>query len=561
MLWLSVLSRWAMGFRFRRSVRLFPGVRLTLSQRGVSVSAGAFGRAGAAETRPTLPGTDIPLMRALVAPLPQPPPQGGSETATLASPDLEGLTLLIDEAAAQKTALRADWAAALKARHAAWRRLRRLERVPLGPLLSGAVARARAAFREAEQEANAVAEAIAASGVRIDIGLDDSAWLAWDALAAAHQRLSRAAKLWDVTAALAVERFGGGAVGNVQVARKPIALSTVQDGVVIGPRPGLRFENANGDDLDLHPGLLVTRRRRDGAYTLLDLRELTVSAEARPFAEAEAVPHDAQVIGQAWAKSNRDGSPDQSVRNNSRLPVALYGYLTFTTARGLNEAYCASDCAAALDFAAALRAFQAALARCAHFPGPTRPMPVVASETGRPTLPALVEVWPAYEFVLAPVAVVGVGLIVAAQLLGVSLPRRADSAPIATATIKPVPPPAKPAATPVLAAVPTQAPPSVAAPASVAVPPAPAPVRQATVAPPPPSPPIKAAVPPRLITTAAARVRDDAERQAATSRVIPPGTVVAAHERRGDWVRVSDGDAAPWGWVHHNLLKPAPAER
>jgi hypothetical protein len=37
--------------------------------------------------------------------------------------------------------------------------------------------------------------------------------------------------------------------------------------------------------------------------------------------------------------------------------------------------------------------------------------------------------------------------------------------------------------------------------------------------------------------------------------------VVTAHEQRGDWIRVSDGVAAPWGWVHHNLLKPAPAER
>jgi hypothetical protein len=570
-----------MGFRSRRSVRLIPGVRLTLSQRGVSVSAGVPGRDGLPEPRPTtLPGTDIPLMRALVAPLPQPPPPppgrrstqsapeaGRAETMALASPDLEGAARLVGAAAAQKAALQDDWAAALKARHAAWRRLRRLERLPLGPLLSGAVARARAAFRDAEQEANAVAEAIAASVVRIDIGLDDDSWAAWDALEAAHRRLTRAARLWDVTAAPAAERFGGGAVGNVQVTRKPIALWTVDDDIVATPRPGLRFENANGDDLDLHPGLLVTRRRRDGDYALLDLRELAVSAEARPFAEAEAVPRDAQVIGEAWAKANRDGTPDPHVRNNRRLPVVLYGHLNFSAARGLNESYCVSDCAAALDFAAALKAFQAALARCAHFPGPTRPTPVVTSRPGRPALPALAEVWPAYEVVLAPVALVGVALIVAAQLLGVSLPLRADNAPIATATIKPAPPPnrptpspTKPAAVAAAPSVPSQAP--SLAPGPVAASQTAAPVRPpAASAPPPPSAPPAAAKLPRLVTTAAARVRDAAERQATTSRVIPPGTVVTAHEQRGDWIRVSDGVAAPWGWVHHNLLKPAPAER
>lgn len=567
-----------MGFRFRRSVRLFPAVRLTLSQRGVSVSAGVPGRDGLPEPHPTtLPGADIPLMRARVAPLLRPPPQppvrwspqsapaaGRADTMALASPDLDGAAQLVGAAAAQKAALQADWAAALKARHAAWRRLRRLERLPLGPLLSGAVARARAAFGQAEQEANAVAEAIAASVVRIDIGLDDETWAAWDALEAAHRRLTRAARLWDVTAAPAAERFGGGAVGNVQVARKPIALWTVDDGIVASPRPGLRFENANGDDLDLHPGFLVTRQTRGDDYALVDLRELTVSAEARPFAEAEAVPGDAQVIGEAWAKSNRDGTPDPQVRNNRRLPVVLYGQLNFTSARGLNETYCVSDCAAALDFAAALKAFQAALARCAHFPGPTRPMPVVTSRAGRPALPALAEVWPAYEVVLAPVALVGAGLMVAAQLLGVSLPLRADGAPIATATIKPAPPPDRPAPPPpkpvAAPAVPSQAP--TLPPVPVAASQTAAPVRPpAAPAPSPPSPPSAAAKLPRLVTTAAARVRDEAERQAATSRVIPSGTVVAAHERRGDWVRVGDGVAAPWGWVHHNLLKPAPAER
>jgi len=76
------------------------------------------------------------------------------------------------------------------------------------------------------------------------------------------------------------------------------------------------------------------------------------------FIEDEFVPSDAQVVDEAWAKSNRDGSPDRRFRDNYQIPVALYGRLTFTSATGLHEEYQVSSALLAERFSKAWNKFQ-----------------------------------------------------------------------------------------------------------------------------------------------------------------------------------------------------------
>jgi hypothetical protein len=58
-----------------------------------------------------------------------------------------------------------------------------------------------------------------------------------------------------------------------------------------------------------------------------------------PFQEEEGVPKDSKIIGQAWAKSNKDGSPDRRFTKNYQIPIALYGAVTFRSANGLWEEF------------------------------------------------------------------------------------------------------------------------------------------------------------------------------------------------------------------------------
>ena len=80
------------------------------------------------------------------------------------------------------------------------------------------------------------------------------------------------------------------------------------------------------------------------------------------FIEDGTVPSDAQLIGHAWAKSNKDGSPDRRFRNNYQIPVVLYGSLKFTSPGGLLEEFQISNAALAERFAKAWNGFQSSFA-------------------------------------------------------------------------------------------------------------------------------------------------------------------------------------------------------
>ena len=351
-----------MSFRFRRSVRIMPGVRLNLSKSGVSVSVGGPGATLKLSSRGSavtlgLPGTGLSYPHQLSTPdgraprpyvappraVPSPPssprlpapeqppaldPQErlageirSAEVVTLTSPDLAGLKALINEAASQKRSLGGDLASALADRSHAWVKLRRREQLPLRPFYKKRLPTFRAAFEEAEGEALKVIEAIALSEVRVQFELDAHMLAAQQALEVAHSRLSRCARIWDVTSLNAIDRYATRSLASSAVTRTPVRLTSVTDGVIAGKQAGLRFQNANGADLDFFPGFLLMRTRNADDYALIDMREVEIDVRPVEFVEEEAVPHDTTVVGQAWAKSNKDGSPDRRFASNYQTPI------------------------------------------------------------------------------------------------------------------------------------------------------------------------------------------------------------------------------------------------
>lgn len=309
-----------MGFRFRRSVRLFPGVRVNFGLRGVSVSAGVPGMTvniGPRRSSITvgIPGTGLSYTETLGParrPVRSPPPVGNfvaeppaapidriepggvlpgeirsAEVAALTSPDLEGLKKLINEAAHQKASLQSDWLEAVSARKKAWKKLRRREQLPLRLFMKQAIPKAREAFDEAENEARKVAEALAASEIKVEVVLDDRCWAAWSRLEQAHRRLSNSARFWDVTSSLVVDRFRTRSAASFEVTRRLVGLRPITDGILSGPHRGMRFENANGDDLDIFPGFLLIRQKQGTDYALVDLRDLDTRSYPQQFIEAE----------------------------------------------------------------------------------------------------------------------------------------------------------------------------------------------------------------------------------------------------------------------------------
>ena len=84
----------------------------------------------------------------------------------------------------------------------------------------------------------------------------------------------------------------------------------------------MRFENVNGDDILLYPGVAVIPRA-DGAFALIDLRELQISSEYLRFHEEEGVPSDSRIDGYTWAKTNKNGSPDRRFKDTTKSLFAF----------------------------------------------------------------------------------------------------------------------------------------------------------------------------------------------------------------------------------------------
>ncbi|TCP96739.1 uncharacterized protein DUF4236 [Sphingomonas sp. PP-F2F-A104-K0414] len=80
--------------------------------------------------------------------------------------------------------------------------------------------------------------------------------------------------------------------------------------------------------------LLVVESGKVGAVAY-DM--LTVQWQDSRFIEEEAVPRDAQVVGQTWKHPNKNGGPDRRFANNRQLPICLYESIHLHSGNGLNE--------------------------------------------------------------------------------------------------------------------------------------------------------------------------------------------------------------------------------
>lgn len=189
----------------------------------------------------------------------------------------------------------------------------------------------------------------------------DTAQRAYSSMVRAFDTLKLSSKKWDVTADRSTNQFAERTLANRRVDRHPVAFEFSSTDLIQFSGRAMRFENVNGDDILIYPGVAVIPRV-DGVFALIDIRELQIAIEGVRFHEDESVPRDAEVVGQTWAKTNKDGSPDRRYRENYQIPICLYSQITFRSRTGLTEEYMVSNANAALAFVEALQAYQQSLA-------------------------------------------------------------------------------------------------------------------------------------------------------------------------------------------------------
>ena len=392
-----------MSLRFRQTFTLFPGVRLNIGKRGISASIGVPGAtvnvgqkgiratvglpgSGLSFTTPTLPYEDRrsvnnPLNPSSAQPHFEIPeaspsnipsnakiymPQAGmheissASVEVLTSTSLLPLRDLIAKAREQRAEVKADLQGAIAEESKQKSELVRRKSSLFRWFYKRRVAELEAELPQTQAEISRLVSWEDNTKIAITFESSDVSQRAYAAMVRAFDILKSSAKKWDITADKATDQFVERTLATRSVNRHPVTFDFSSTDLIQFEGHAMRFENVNGDDILLYPGVAVIPRA-DGAFALIDLRELQVSAEHRGFHEEEGVPSDASIAGHTWAKTNKNGSPDRRFKDNYQIPICIYGNITFQSETGVTEEYMVSNADAAQAFAEAVKRYQISL--------------------------------------------------------------------------------------------------------------------------------------------------------------------------------------------------------
>lgn len=378
-----------MGLRFRHSFQLFPGVRLNLSKSGLSASFGVpgatlnVGPRGVASTV-GIPGTGLSYRTNHSIPASQPsqPSQpsvpnypapspayaqamemreiNSASVEQLTSDSLVELRDMIHQARTQRTEIEADLKEARQLHGTQSTELNQRQRSLLRIFYKRRIAELEEAVPETEAEIQRLTEWQGFTHIDISFETSEGAQKSYGALVRAFETLKASRLIWDITSDRNTNRVIERTSASRTVTRTPVKLDYSSSDLVRFAGRAMQFQNINGEDIMIYPGV-VLMPRGDGAFALIELRDIDLSFRAQQFVEEEAVPSDAQVVGNTWAKVNKDGSPDRRFSANYQIPVVLYGTLIFTSPNGIEEEYQFSNAQAAQDFAMSFDRYKAAL--------------------------------------------------------------------------------------------------------------------------------------------------------------------------------------------------------
>jgi hypothetical protein len=284
-----------------------------------------------------------------------------ASTELLNSENMEDLRKLLKDAYEERTTLQQEVAAAEREHGIAMTRYRSWDN---GFLFKRVFKRAFAARREVSETAQAkleeLREQLRLTTLATQIEMDPQQAEPYYKMRDDFAALTECQRIWDTLERRTVNRVVERSAAHEAITRAPVAFALGYCDLIQWDQKIPHLPNRNGGDMYVYPGFILYRASRQ-AFALINCREVTLTFKIQNFIEDQPVPTDTQVVGQAWAKSNKDGSPDRRFTTNYQIPVVLYGSLVFASPSGLHEEYQCSNPALAERLAKAWSVFHASL--------------------------------------------------------------------------------------------------------------------------------------------------------------------------------------------------------
>lgn len=146
-------------------------------------------------------------------------------------------------------------------------------------------------------------------------------------------KITECAKVWRImqTSKVIDRKYSGGASNTVN--RTACAASTKAPFPFRANVKVAAFKVKKETLIFLPDKLFIIQGSKIGA---LNYSDISSHPHTTRFIESEAVPKDAQIVGQTWKYVNKSGGPDRRFKDNRQLPICLYGELELTSTSGLN---------------------------------------------------------------------------------------------------------------------------------------------------------------------------------------------------------------------------------
>jgi hypothetical protein len=380
-----------MSWRFRKTFKVLPGVKLNLTRHGLSTTLGAspfsinLGPKGVYGNF-TIPGTGLTNRQRLDQPHSPSkessthPPEIGSHipptlpysfstveircasTERMSSESLEPLRNLLSEAYDERHELTTELSTATyEAKNAkehfdSWNRGFLMKRIRKGAFAGRKDASETAAAKVQELE-----EQLRLTTLATEIAVDREQAEPYYRMRDDFAALSECQSVWSIVSEKAVDRVKERSTANKAVTRDPVSFSLNACDLIQWDQRIPHLPNRTGGDMYVYPGFILYRASKQ-AFALIDFRDVALHYVSTQFTETDPLPPDASVVGYTWAKANKDGSPDRRFQGNYQIPIAHYGELLFSTPDGLDVRYLCSKAALAERLAVSWLAFRTSFA-------------------------------------------------------------------------------------------------------------------------------------------------------------------------------------------------------
>lgn len=376
-----------MGLRFRKRLKIAPGLYLNVSSGGTSWSMGIpgatvnFGGRNGARATVGIPGFGLSYSHKLggkksASPSVSSRYPGPSQSDTpplrfdhndppatpVVSADIEAIGEMgmpeLAEVINQAEATRQQITSALSGLKARQRKLEKQSRffgmIVLRSLFSKKLARVLEQAMDTAAEIETGQDALESSGVTFDWGGDEKILSHYRALSQSFGMVARSNKIWDILSYKDTDKLKQRTQADKEVSREDVTFSMGRPNCLPASKNDEfrlvpHLENRNGGDVYIFPGFLLIES--DARFAVVSISDIDLHYGRTRFAETETVPADSKVDGNTWRYANKNGGPDKRFNDNHPIPWAIYGILTFRFRKVLHEEYMVSNEEAARQFA------------------------------------------------------------------------------------------------------------------------------------------------------------------------------------------------------------------